>query len=711
MESITIPRVDLKAELERITYVAREEFTHLRVKSAISMLREATQNGLSDAIYIDILEGRRFMTFSDHPHVETEKKAILSLCDSETHLVLNRTWVAEKLVKEIYDVAWMVNTGDKLVELKNKLECSILDSYDKDLLTKHFVKKEDSEYETAPIDSYDRDVLAKHFKKIEENEWEELLFPKHSYRRKMEAFISELAALNELFGTSFNTTPHNQIHDNWMPDGYDYTPAYVLGYMSNEQLRQQSGCSYDNKSYGFHSFSAMVDPEGKIYLDANEILVHLNNLEPAVMRNGWEKDNCLYMRNGTWHMHGMETISQLHTVLEWHVRFGLETLVVDSRSQNKVKVADVYAALAAESYKGFELGRNIKDIFQFNMIGKGDKWNGTKYQNLKNLRGNSKTEVPVFVVLNSNMCKDIYTKGLEALDDFTFAAKCSFRGVTSLEGKKIILRTSPMMPLSGQLPTKNIGVVTLEELKTEIVAIIKEGKDNNTFPEEWGFGFALGIQEYIESKVGGVVYNHHPITGKTGLFGECVQGDASEYNLGNVVGSDIYDVLTGDQIAYLKEVMKAREIGTKASVVEFIVNNKGNIIITQLKPAILTKRIKVAYFTDLYQCGKISQAAYKNMVGNIEIKPFDTDMPLLHEGLNLSVDDAMEVDVKDIFIGDFASPSDIDGYKGVIVTNKSLFNHTADLCREKGIPSVALGEIPTLEGVILFGSDGNLYQA
>ncbi len=68
------------------------------------------------------------------------------------------------------------------------------------------------------------------------------------------------------------------------------------------------------------------------------------------------------------------------------------------------------------------------------------------------------------------------------------------------------------------------------------------------------------------------------------------------------------------------------------------------------------------------------------------------------------------VDSKDIFIGDFASPSDIVGYKGVIVKNPSLFNHTADLCREMGIPSVAVDGDISLDGLVLFAPDGNLYR-
>jgi len=47
----------------------------------------------------------------------------------------------------------------------------------------------------------------------------------------------------------------------------------------------------------------------------------------------------------------------------------------------------------------------------------------------------------------------------------------------------------------------------------------------------------------------------------------------------------------------------------------------------------------------------------------------------------------------------------------VIVTNPSLFNHTADLCREYGIPSIAVENLPHLEGRVVFAPDGNLYTS
>jgi len=570
---------------------------------------------------------------------------------------------AHDICQNIYDLQFDVNTLDFYLDMQKKQTKIELDE------DKYFrLRDENIEY----LDTHKMYVDSWQAKKV--------VLKK---RRK------ELRTLNKNNKTSFVAPYNTSLTNEFLPRQFKRHFAEDIKYMPLNKLQD----------YG----SAVISPDGAIYVGAATPFIHSHSLNPAAKSDGWEVNQLIKLSRWKWELCAKNpTMEQLMTVIEYHNRLGKDEIVMEFGDSQKV-LPLLDAIKTGSETKG--VGMDFDDMLEgIGVFGDDFLKFGAKYNKLTEAKERG-LSVPRFIALSYDECEAIYEHGLYGSDPKCLSAQRKIGKSKKMVGNNLVmLRTSPFRPMSGLLDSWVIDTqkVCLED---EVVRIIKENKDRNTFPKEWGFGFGLGIQVYKEANTTGVIYNHDPFTGKIGLFGEYVFGDGTEFNMGTK--EERFDVNTCDYVDWISKTLK--DYRQAPTVYEYITTEDG-IIVTQIKDAYIQPRAKANYYNELYQQGKITKSLLDHVVPNIEVSTFVTDKIPSFKGILLSGNDVITLDASEILMRDVVSPSDLEGYRAVICTNPTVYNHTADLCREKGIMAIALKELPVIDGEVTMAPDGNIYH-
>jgi hypothetical protein len=95
------------------------------------------------------------------------------------------------------------------------------------------------------------------------------------------------------------------------------------------------------------------------------------------------------------------------------------------------------------------------------------------------------------------------------------------------------------------------------------------------------------------------------------------------------------------------------------------------------------------------------------------VKEYNTTEKPLVKGLWLAGDTPITLDMSEVLVDEYVTPTMLQNAKAIIVTNSSLYNHTMDLCRQRNIMAIAVNhlvQIEDIKGLVTIAPNGNIYE-